>query len=299
MTDQQIALRDSIWYESPDQYEWLKTRSPREALQKIQKLLALTSFSSWNEVLLEIHVPTSAELARLGEYLEKPRGKADVWQWREQPLDLATLRSHQIEVDDVLAEALQSFGGARLRHWSSVYGMDWRGHHYLFWWKTEKTLPQEWLAFCERHLAVTIPAENNRHRVDLTLRAGHLLWLDGDTRALLPFQGDACYPQPQVWPSWPSTSDLTVSLSDSRMKLCARLPFLFDGADFRRYRALLAEALGYELPMTRFRALLVNDEGTGTYARKELPQRARPARHTKPGAHERRERRQARRHKIF
>lgn len=47
------------------------------------------------------------------------------------------------------------------------------------------------------------------------------------------------------------------------------MPFLFDGADFRRYHALLGEALGYELPMTRFRALLVNDEGTGTYARKE------------------------------
>lgn len=299
MTDQPPTLRDSLWYESPDQREWLKTRSPRQALQKLERLLALTTCSGWQEVLLELHVPPSAELANLHDFLQKPKGAVPRWRWGEQPLDLAALRAHRVEVDDLLVESLEGFGGARLRLWSSMHDRDWREHRYVFWWRAAPDLPEEWLAFCERHLAATIPTRPDRPRADLTLRADELLWLEEEGGAPLPFQGAAFYPSPPMGPSWPATSSLCVSLSEARLSLSARLPFTHDGAAFRRYRARLGEALGYELPLTRFRAVLINDEGIGTYTRKALPKRPRPPRLPKPGAHERRERRRARRLAIF
>lgn len=296
MTDPAAGLRDSLWYESPDRREWLKTRSPREALRKLERLLALTTFAGWSEVLLELHVAPSPELARLEDYLRTPKGKAELWPWREQPLDASALRAHGVEVDELLADALEHLGAARLRLGPNAQAGDWRAHRYAFWWKTEAVLPEAWLAFCERHLAATLPAREDRPRVELTLRADELLWLEAEGGAPLPFQGASHYPAP---PNWRATSWLSAALSEARLYLAARLPFSHDGADFRRYRALLGHALGYELPMTRFRALLVNDEGTDTYARKALPKRPRPPRQPKPGAQERAARRRARRFEIF
>jgi hypothetical protein len=290
------VLRDSIWYETRGAGEWLKTREPEEAMAKIRRLLELTTFSGWKEVRLEVHVPTSAAMAQLYDYLQKPKGKVDLYRWREQALDHATLAAHQVEVDELFAEGLRRFGGARLRLWSSMHDRDWREHRYLFWWDATRELPAEWFSFCCRHRAAMM---NERPRAALTLRVDELAWIDPATGVPLPYQGDEHYPSRDNAPSWPTYSSLTVHLPQCRMTLDARLPFDCDGAELREFRRQFRDAVGYELETKRLRVLLVNDEGTGAYTRVQLPKKARPPRGIQPGAQERRERRAARRRAMF
>lgn len=258
--------RDSIWYASQITGEWMKTREPQDAVDKVMRLLAMTTFEIWDEATLTLNPAPTPELAALDDYLRRVPDGVNLWDWREQVFDRAALASHGIEPDPVLADAIERFGAPRFRRWCSLSGGDWRGSRFWFWWtRKQLTLPSDWFAFCDLHREVRVL---ERAYVEVTLRTPSFTLLDPKTKAPLPFQGDLYCPPSENTPSWPSSSSLTLHLPECRMDLRARLPFTRVDAAFRRYYDRLNRAVGYTLSPTHFRALLINKEGTRAYDRK-------------------------------
>jgi hypothetical protein len=288
--------RDSIFYEARGGGEWLKTRDPQKALEKIGRLLRFTTFTEWKEVRLNVQVPASQALASFYAYLSTEEGKAEHGDWWKQRIDRATLESHRVERDEIFEDALRRAGPGRLEQWASTWKEGWEGSMFQFVWTTTKAVPEEWMELCELHRVET---HAHRPKVQLILYADQLSWKDPDSGALLPFQGEAYCPKLDNTPSWPTHTALHVYLPECRMSLRARLPFTHDGAEFRAYRGQLEAALGYALAPSHVRALLVNDDGTGSYARKQLPTAARPPVQPRPGAQQRRAQQRAKRSRIF
>ncbi|MCE9577294.1 MAG: hypothetical protein K8W52_29365 [Deltaproteobacteria bacterium] len=253
--------RDSIWYSAD---EWLKTRAPRAALDKVEALLALTTFECWDEVELRVEMEPAPGMRALIDALAMPdatgRPRCDALIGDDE------LRRHAIGVDPVLADALARFGPPRATRWAQLQGGDWRGDRSGFQWTQNAcAISGDWFAFCDAHRALVV---DGRPRVTLVARVRELSLRDPRTRAPLPFQGAAHCPPHDNTPSWPPDTAVRVYLPECRMGLDARLPFTRPDAAFHRFYDALAEALGYRLSPKHFRALLINKEGTRAYDRK-------------------------------
>ncbi|MBZ0234575.1 MAG: hypothetical protein K8M05_19745 [Deltaproteobacteria bacterium] len=172
--------RDSIWYESQLGGEWMKTRDVRDAVQRIERLLSLTTFTTWDEAELAIHAEPSLVLEQLHEYIEHGRRDLSMPERRAQTFDRAALADRGVEPDPILGQAIDAFGAPCFRRWASSETGGWSRSRFLYWWTREHlALPEDWLDFCEAHRSVLL---HDRARVTLTLRA-HGLSLLGDRSA--------------------------------------------------------------------------------------------------------------------